>query len=56
MICAMPSYTDHSLQELMTQRIYLIGCSYEDGNDANHLRTDAVFKIGVGQKLLDSDQ
>ena len=35
-----PSYLTHSLQDLFAQRIYQIACAYEDGNDANALRTD----------------
>ena len=49
------SYTDHPLSDLMAQRIYQIACGYEDGNDANHLRTDPLFKLGVGRKPLDQD-
>ena len=47
------SYIDHSLQELMAQRIYQIASGYEDANDANHLRTDPVFKLGVGRRPLE---
>jgi hypothetical protein len=50
-----PSYTDHPLPDLMAQRIYQIACGYEDGNDANHLRRDPLFKLGVGRKPLDPD-
>ncbi|MCP4874407.1 MAG: hypothetical protein GY896_02890 [Gammaproteobacteria bacterium] len=39
----------------MAQRIYQIACGYEDGNDANHLRTDLLFEPGVGRKPLDHD-
>ncbi len=49
------SYIDHSLQELMAQRIYQIASGYEDANDANHLRNDPVFKLSVGRKPLDDD-
>ena len=49
------SYTDHPLSDLMAQRIFQIACGYEDGNDANHLRTDPLFKLGVGRKPLDHD-
>jgi len=41
-----PSYLTHPLQELFAQRIYPIACAYEDGNDANTLRTDPVFTLG----------
>jgi len=49
------SCTDHPLRDLLAQRIYLIACGYEDDNDANALRKDAIFKLGVDRKPLDSD-
>ncbi len=49
------SYISHPLHDLMAQRIYQIASGYEDANDANHLRTDPVFKLGVGRKPLDDD-
>lgn len=30
-----PGYINHPLAALFVQRIYQIGCAYEDGNDAN---------------------
>ena len=48
-----PSYITHSLRELLAQRIYQIACAYEDGNDANALRSDPVFKLGLERKPLD---
>ena len=38
------SYISHSYHDLLTQRIYQIGCGYEDGNDSNSLRHDPMFK------------
>jgi hypothetical protein len=40
------SYITHSQRDLLTQRIYQIGCGYEDGNDSNCLRHDLMFKLG----------
>lgn len=48
-----PSYITHSLQTLFAQRTYQIGCAYEDGNDANALRTDPLFKLGLERRPLD---
>ena len=48
-----PSYITHSLQSLLAQRSYQVACAYEDGNDANALRTDPVFKLGLERKPLD---
>jgi hypothetical protein len=35
-----PRHTDHSLLQLLRQRIYQVAAGYEDCNDANHLRVD----------------
>jgi len=48
------SYTTHNLQTLFAQRTFQIACAYEDGNDANALRSDPVFKLGLERKPLDS--
>lgn len=48
-------YVDHSLPALFAQRIYQIGCAYADGNDANTLRHDPMFKLAVEHKPLDDD-
>lgn len=47
-----PSYVAHSLHDLFTQRIFQIACGYADGNDANALRTDPLFKLGVNRHPL----
>lgn len=49
-----PSYVTHTMRTLMAQRIYQIACGYADGNDANALRTDALFKLGLEQPPLDA--
>ena len=48
-----PSYLTHPLRDLFAQRIYQIACAYEDGNDANALRGDPVFKLGLDRQPLD---
>ena len=48
-----PSYISHSIRALFAQRIYQIGCAYEDGNDANALRSDPLFKLSLERKPLD---
>jgi hypothetical protein len=50
-----PSYVTHPLRELFAQRIFQVACAYEDANDANTLRADPVFKLGLGRKPLDRD-
>ena len=47
-----PSYITHPLHDLIAQRIFQIGCGYEDGNDANALRTDPLFKLGLERRPL----
>ncbi|MDI6732481.1 MAG: transposase, partial [Planctomycetota bacterium] len=38
-------YTEYSLEDLISQRLFQIACGYEDCNDANSLRNDLLFKI-----------
>jgi len=47
------SYIDHPLRDLLAQRIYQIAAGYADANDANHLRHDPLFKLGVERPPLD---
>jgi hypothetical protein len=51
-----PSYIDHSLRALLAQRIYQIASGYADGNDANSLRHDPMFKLSVERIPLDPTQ
>src|SRR5262249_56283205 len=48
------SYIDHTLRDLLAQRIYQIASGYADGNDANHLRRDPMFKLGLERPPLDA--
>jgi hypothetical protein len=50
-----PSYIDHSLTDLLRQRIFQTACGYTDGNDANSLRHDPVFKLAAERAPLDAD-
>jgi DDE family transposase len=51
-----PSYIDHPLRDLFAQRIYQIASGYADGNDANSLRHDPLFKLGVERSPLEPAQ
>ena len=51
-----PSYIDHPLRDLFAQRIYQIASGYADGNDANSLRHDPMFKLGVERLPLEAAQ
>ena len=42
-------YVDHSITELITQRVFQIAAGYEDCNDCNDLRGDMVFKTCAGR-------
>jgi Transposase DDE domain group 1 len=48
------SYIDHPLRDLLAQRMYQIASGYADANDANHLRHDPVFKLGVERRPLEA--
>lgn len=48
-------YITHSLRDLLTQRVFQIASGYEDGNDANALRQDPLFKLAAGRAPLDTN-
>src|SRR6266567_4925034 len=50
-----PSYIDHPLRDLLAQRIYQIASGYADGNDANSLRRDPLFKLSVERSPLEPE-
>ena len=45
-----PGKIDHSLEELLAQRVFSIACGYPDANDAARLAADPMHKL-----LLDRD-
>jgi Transposase DDE domain group 1 len=51
-----PSYIDHTLRDLFAQRISQLASGYADGNDANSLRDDPMFKLRVERAPLDPAQ
>ncbi len=42
-------YVSHTVKELISQRSMLIACGYEDGNDCDELRDDAIIKMSSGR-------
>lgn len=44
-----PEFIEHSVQALLEQRIYGLACGYEDLNDHDRLRQDAVFQLLIGK-------
>ncbi len=49
-----PQHVDHSLLELLRQRLYALCAGYEDANDAQQLRHDPILKM-VADKPLGED-
>jgi hypothetical protein len=47
------SHIAHEIAELLRQRVYQIGCGYEDADDCDHLRSDPAFKTAVGRDPQD---
>ena len=43
------SKIDHTLEELLAQRIFAIACGYPDANDAARLATDPIHKLLLGR-------
>lgn len=37
-------YVDHTIKDLISQRVFQIACGYEDANDSNTLRRDPAIK------------
>lgn len=44
-----PSYIDHTVEEMLTQRVAQICCGYEDADDCDTLRDDPLFKLTAGR-------
>ncbi len=42
-------YINHSLEQLLSQRIYQMTTGYEDANDCDELQGDSIFKICSGK-------
>ena len=45
-----PCYIEHSVEELLSQRIYGLVLGYEDLNDHDHLRRDPVHGLICGKR------
>jgi Transposase DDE domain group 1 len=51
-----PSYIEHPLRDLLAQRVYQLASGYADANDANSLRRDPLFKLGLDRCPLATEQ
>ena len=45
------SHTDHSLLQLLLQRVYQVAAGYEDCNDADHLMVDPALRLALGKEF-----
>ena len=50
-----PSRVAHGLDQIIRTRMLMIAAGYEDGNDADTLRTDPLFKLAMGRLPDDAD-
>ncbi len=48
-------YITHTMHDLLTQRVFQIASGYSDGNDADTLRCDPMFKLAANKAPLDAD-
>jgi hypothetical protein len=44
-----PDRIQHSMREMLMQRVSAIACGYEDANDLDRLRHDPLMKLAVGR-------
>jgi len=51
-----PNRITHSLQQLVSQRVYQLVGGYEDANDSNILRHDPIYKIACGRLPLAQEE
>lgn len=50
-----PERVQHGLDEIIRMRMLMIAAGYEDGNDADSLRGDPMFKLAMGRLPDDAD-
>jgi hypothetical protein len=55
MIHVIPIGVIHGLDEIIFTRMLMIAMGYEDGNDADRLRRDPMFKLAMSRLLGDGD-
>jgi Transposase DDE domain group 1 len=51
-----PSKITHTLDQLVSQRVYQLVAGYEDANDSNFLRHDPIFKIACGRLPIANEE
>lgn len=50
-----PGKIDHTLLDLLRERVFAIACGYPDGNDAARLGADPIFKILCDRPPVEGD-
>ena len=50
-----PDMIEHTVHDLLRQRIYGMACGYADCNDAAHLRNDPIHKLVLDRDPIDGD-
>jgi hypothetical protein len=50
-----PGRVQHGLDDIIRTRMLMISSGYEDGNDADRLRGDPMFKLAMGRLPEDGD-
>jgi hypothetical protein len=50
-----PGKIDHSLEELLAQRVFAIACGYPDANDAARLAGDPMHKLLLGRDPVEGN-
>ena len=48
-------YITHTMHDLLSQRVFQLASGYADGNDADTLRRDPMFKLAANKAPLDTD-
>ena len=51
-----PSYIEHEVSELVAQRVMALALGYEDLNDHDELRDDALLAVAVGKRDVEGNR
>lgn len=46
-----PAYIEHTIKDMLRQRVYAIAAGYEDINDHDELRHDLCFQTAIGREV-----
>ena len=51
-----PGKVDHTVEELVRQRLFTIGCGYPDANDVERLQDDPIIRLLAGLRPDDTEK